>query len=43
MDQFKREKMFKDDFHELDESKEIVTNLVEEYEAATKPDYIQRF
>lgn len=40
MDQFKREDMFKDDLSELDESREVVDNLVQEYEAATQPNYL---
>lgn len=40
LDQFKRVDMFKDDLSELDESREIVDNLVREYEAATKSDYL---
>lgn len=40
LDQFKREAMFKDDFNEFDEARETVKNLVEEYEAATKKEYI---
>lgn len=40
MDQFKREDMFKDDLSELDESREVVDCLVQEYEAATQPNYL---
>lgn len=40
MDQFKREDMFKDDLSELDESREVVDGLVQEYEAATQPNYL---
>ncbi|XP_055303193.1 tubulin gamma-1 chain [Sitodiplosis mosellana] len=40
LDQFKREDMFKDDLSELDESREVVDNLVQEYEAATQPNYL---
>lgn len=32
--------MFKDDLHELDDAREVVDSLVQEYEAATKPDYL---
>lgn len=35
MDQFKRVDMFKNDLTELDESREVVDCLVQEYEAAT--------
>lgn len=40
LDQFKREDMFKDDLTELDESREVVDCLVQEYEAATQPNYL---
>lgn len=41
LDQFKREDMFKDDLSELDESRSVVDCLVQEYEAATKSNYLQ--
>lgn len=41
LDQFRREDIFKDDLTELDESREIVDGLVQEYEAATRMDYLQ--
>lgn len=40
LDQFKREDMFKDDLSELDESREVVDCLIQEYEAATQPNYL---
>lgn len=40
LDQFKREDMFKDDLSELDESREVIDSLVQEYEAATQPNYL---
>lgn len=40
MDQFKRVNMFKNDLSELDESREVVDSLVQEYEAATQPNYL---
>lgn len=40
LDQFKKEDMFKDDLSELDESREVVDNLVQEYEAATQANYL---
>ena len=40
LDHFKKEKMFKDDLSELDESRAVVQQLVDEYVASTKPDYI---
>jgi len=41
LDQFRREDIFKDDLSELDESREIVDCLVQEYAAATREDYMQ--
>nr|AAA28597.1 gamma-tubulin [Drosophila melanogaster] len=41
LDQFRREDIFKDDLNELDESRETVDCLVQEYEAATREDYMQ--
>lgn len=32
--------MFKNDLSELDESREVIDNLVQEYEAATQPNYL---
>lgn len=40
LDQFKKEKMFKDDLSELDDSRDVVQQLVDEYVASTKPDYM---
>ncbi|KAG4076178.1 hypothetical protein HA402_014727 [Bradysia odoriphaga] len=40
LDQFKREDMFKEDLSELDDSREVVDCLIQEYEAATKPNYL---
>lgn len=39
LDQFRRE--FKDDLSELDESRDVVDGLVQEYEAATSLDYLK--
>lgn len=41
LDQFRKEEMFKDDLHELDDSRDVVDSLVQEYEAATRVDYLQ--
>lgn len=41
LDQFRKEDMFKDDLHELDDSRDVVDSLVQEYEAATRSDYLQ--
>lgn len=40
LEQFRKEDMFKDNFDELDNSREVVQQLVDEYTAATRPDYI---
>jgi hypothetical protein len=32
--------MFKDSLEELDHSREVVQELVDEYQAATRPDYL---
>ncbi|KAI8116160.1 Tubulin gamma-1 chain [Lucilia cuprina] len=41
LDQFRREDIFKDDLSELDDSRDVVDCLVQEYEAATQPNYLQ--
>lgn len=40
LEQFKREKMFADNFDEMDDSVRIVRKLTEEYEAAATKDYL---
>lgn len=40
LEQFRREDMFKDDLSELDDSREVIDCLVQEYEAATQPNYL---
>lgn len=40
LDQFKREAKFKDDLSELDDARDVVDSLVQEYEAATQADYL---
>merc|ERR1712226_1442034 len=40
LDQFKKTAMFKDNLDEFDASREVLQQLVDEYQAATKPDYI---
>lgn len=40
LDQFKKEDLFKDSLDELDSSREVVTELINEYCAATTPDYL---
>lgn len=39
LDQFRKEDMFKDNLDELDSSREVVQDLVDEYIAATRADY----
>ena len=40
IEQFRKEDMFADNLDEMDDSREVVQNLVDEYIAATKPDYL---
>lgn len=40
LEQFRKEDMFKENFDELDNSREVVQQLIDEYSAATRPDYI---
>ncbi len=40
LDQFKKFRMFRDNLDELDDSREVVQQLIDEYHAATKSDYI---
>lgn len=40
LDQFRKEPMFENDLDEMDDSREVIQNLVDEYTAATKPDYL---
>uniref|UniRef100_A0A915HET7 Tubulin gamma chain n=1 Tax=Romanomermis culicivorax TaxID=13658 RepID=A0A915HET7_ROMCU len=40
LDQFRKEKTFAENFDELDNSRQVVTNLIEEYVEATKPSYV---
>jgi tubulin gamma len=42
LEQFKKEPKFKDDLTELDDSRQVVQELVDEYIASTKSDYISR-
>ena len=41
MDQYKQTKIFENSLEEFDHSEETVRSLIEEYEAAEKPDYIE--
>ena len=38
--QFRKEEMFADNLDEMDNSREVVQDLINEYIAATKPDYL---
>ncbi|XP_077979335.1 tubulin gamma-1 chain [Glandiceps talaboti] len=40
LEQFRKEDMFKDNLDELDNSREVVQQLIDEYHASTKPEYI---
>ncbi|XP_004703996.1 tubulin gamma-1 chain-like [Echinops telfairi] len=40
LEQFRKEDIFKENFDELDTSREVVQELIDEYHAATRPDYI---
>lgn len=41
LDQYRREPMFADSLDEFDHARETVANLVEEYRACERPDYVQ--
>lgn len=41
LDQYKKQKIFSDGFEEFDSSAEVVRQLIEEYKAADKSDYLQ--
>jgi tubulin gamma len=40
LEQFRKESTFKENLDELDHSREVVQELVDEYNAATRPDYL---
>ncbi|KAI0231526.1 Tubulin gamma-1 chain [Lamellibrachia satsuma] len=40
LEQFRKEEMFRDSLDEFEASREVLQQLVDEYHAATKPDYI---
>ena len=40
MEEFRKEALFADGLEELDSSHEVVKELIDEYLAATKPDYL---
>jgi tubulin gamma len=41
LEQFRKEYIFRENLDELDSSREVIQELVDEYIAATKPDYLQ--
>lgn len=41
MDQFRKEDIFKDDLEDFDTSREVVQEVIDEYHAATKENYLQ--
>ncbi|XP_034238893.1 tubulin gamma-1 chain [Thrips palmi] len=40
LEQFRKEKMFEDSLDELDNSREAIQELIDEYKAAARPDYL---
>lgn len=40
LEQFRKEEIFKDNLDELDSSREVVQEVIDEYIAATKSDYL---
>jgi tubulin gamma len=40
LDNYRKEPMFAESLDEFDQAREVVTNLIEEYKAAERPDYI---
>jgi len=40
LDQFRKQEIFQDNFDELDNSRGVVQDLIDEYKAAARPDYI---
>lgn len=40
LESFKKEPLFADGLGEFDDAKEVVTDLIKEYEDAEKPDYL---
>lgn len=40
IEQFRKEEMFAENLDEMDDSRDVVQNLVDEYVAATKPEYL---
>ena len=40
IEQFRKEEMFSDNLDEMDDSREVVQNMVNEYVSATKPEYL---
>ena len=42
LDQFRKESIFRDNLDEFDDARNVVQMLVDEYNAATRPDYQTR-
>lgn len=40
LEEFKKERLFESDLSEFDSSKEVVQDLIDEYQAATTVDYL---
>ncbi|KAK2710697.1 tubulin gamma-1 chain-like [Artemia franciscana] len=40
LDQFRKEAIFQDSLDEMDDSRQVVQELIEEYQAASRPDYL---
>lgn len=40
MEQFRKEEMFKNNLDELDSSREVIQDVIDEYNAATRADYL---
>ena len=43
LEQYRKEPMFIDGLEEFDSSREVVENLIQEYKAAERPDYVEWF
>lgn len=41
LEQYRREPMFADGLEEFDSAREVVTELIDEYRAAERPDYVE--
>ena len=41
LEQYRREPIFADGLEEFDSAREVVTELIDEYRAAERPDYVE--